>query len=57
MLLTILCKTLKNFSHQEYNNESYTDTDLYGRSNVVFQRVENETYLPKNFHKLTHIHT
>src|SRR6056300_943618 len=49
---------LSNFSHQEYNNSTYNDTeiikkrveeggDLFGRPDSKFEQVET-TYLPKN---------
>jgi len=50
---------LSNFSHQEYNNSLYNDTeniktcikegsDLFSRQNEKFEKIET-TYLPKNY--------
>lgn len=55
---------IENFSHQEYNNDAYTDldvirnrmnacTDLYGRHSCPFARVDDDTYLPKNYKLIT----
>ena len=55
---------IKNFSHQEYNNEKYTNVDsiselvknkkdLFGR-NIVIQNIQfsDNTYLPPNYQML-----
>lgn len=54
---------IQSFSHQEYNNEFYTNPekikkliengeDLFFRGDEKFERLENQTYLPKNIHLL-----
>lgn len=54
---------IQSFSHQEYNNEKYTNPefirklieegkDLFFREDEKFEILENQTYLPKNIHLL-----
>jgi beta-1,4-mannosyl-glycoprotein beta-1,4-N-acetylglucosaminyltransferase len=58
-----IIKKIKSFSHQEYNNEKYIDPikiketieqgkDIFFRSNMQFEHVQNEQYLPKHIHML-----
>ena len=57
---SFIANKIKNFSHQEYNSEGYTNLsviqkrmdmgiDIYGRSNVSFQKVNGNAYLPKKY--------
>jgi beta-1,4-mannosyl-glycoprotein beta-1,4-N-acetylglucosaminyltransferase len=54
---------IKNFSHQEYNNPTYTDPekiknlikegkDLFFREEQKYEFLDNQTYLPKNINLL-----
>jgi len=58
-----IIRKIKNFSHQEYNNAKYTDPekikeaieqgkDIFFRSNMEFDHIQHETYLPKYVHML-----
>ena len=60
----MISNKIKNFSHQEYNSEKYTDIstikekiengkDLYGRNSTTIKKIklEDNDFLPPNFYK------
>jgi beta-1,4-mannosyl-glycoprotein beta-1,4-N-acetylglucosaminyltransferase len=59
----MISNKIKNFSHQEYNSETYTDIstikekiengkDLYGRNSTIIKKIklEDNDFLPPNFY-------